>query len=61
VFSNINDPEKMAKFVQGNQLLTESLFYQLNGDKQRGLQSLREACRVNPEDQEFPFLIRLNY
>jgi hypothetical protein len=61
VFTNIKAPERMAKFVQGNQLLTESLFYQLSGDKARGLQSLREACRVNPEDQEFPFLIRLNY
>lgn len=61
VFANISAPEKMAKFVQGNQLLTESLFYQMSGDRQRGLQLLREACRVNPEDQEFPFLIRLNY
>ncbi|TFH65084.1 MAG: hypothetical protein E4G91_03740, partial [Candidatus Zixiibacteriota bacterium] len=61
VFSNIGAPDRMTKFVQGNQLLTESLFYQLSGDKQRGLQSLREACRVNPEDQEFPFLIKLNY
>lgn len=60
VFNNVDDPEKMTRFVKGNQLLTESLLYQLSGDNQRGLQSLREACRVNPEDGEFPFLIRLN-
>jgi spermidine synthase len=61
VFGNIGLLDKMTKFLQGNQLLTESLYYQLNGDRQRGLQSLREACRVNPEDQEFPFLIQLYY
>ncbi len=60
VFNNVDDPDRMARFVQGNQLLTESLLYQLSGDNLRGLQSLREACRVNPEDREFPFLIRLN-
>jgi spermidine synthase len=60
VFTNIDDPEKMARFAQGNQLLTESLLYQMSGDNQRSLQSLREAIRVNPEDQEYPFLIRLN-
>jgi spermidine synthase len=61
VFGNVGDPERMARFVHGNELMTESLLYQMSGDNQRGQQALREACRVNPEDQEFPFLIRLYY
>jgi len=31
------------------------------GDRAGGLRVLQEACRVNPEDQEYPFLIRLDY
>ena len=61
VFSNVSKPELLGKYVQGNQLLTESLMYQMSGDSQRAQQSLREACRVNPEDQEFSFLMRLYY
>ncbi len=59
VFTNIGDTAKMSRFVQGNRLLTESILYQMSGDKQRSLQSLTEACRINPEDQEYPFLIKL--
>lgn len=61
VFHNFDDPETMARFVQGNQLMTESLLFQMGNDQQRGLRALQEACRVNPENQEYPFLIRLYY
>jgi spermidine synthase len=61
VFSNISDQEKMSRFLQGNQLLTESIFFQKNGDFQKGLAALQQACRVNPESEELPFLIRLEY
>ncbi|MFH1842953.1 MAG: hypothetical protein ABIF77_07070, partial [bacterium] len=59
--ANITNPALMSKFVQGNLLLTESLLHKLRGDPERGLQFLRQACRVNPEDREFPFLIQLDY
>ncbi|RKX27210.1 MAG: hypothetical protein DRP45_01595 [Candidatus Zixiibacteriota bacterium] len=61
VFNNIEDSDKMLRFIQGNQLLTESLFHKLRGEHQRSLDMLRRACQINPEDQEFPFLIRLYY
>ncbi|MFH1844255.1 MAG: hypothetical protein ABIF77_13710, partial [bacterium] len=61
VFANITNPALMSKFVQGNLLLTESLLHKLRGDPERGLQFLRQACQVNPEDREFPFLIQLDY
>ncbi len=61
VFHNFDDPETMARFVRGNQLMTESLLFQMGNDQQRGLRALQEACRVNPENQEYPFLIQLYY
>ncbi|MBU1701793.1 MAG: fused MFS/spermidine synthase [Candidatus Eisenbacteria bacterium] len=61
IFKNIADAERMEHFVLGNQLLTKSLYYQLNGDNQRSLQFLRQACRSNPEDQEYPFLMQLYF
>jgi spermidine synthase len=61
MFHNILDTALFDRFVQGNNLLNESLYYGLVGDRRRSLEALQRACRVNPEDQEFPFLIRLNF
>jgi spermidine synthase len=59
VFAGIPDPDRMARFVEGNRLLTESLVRQTGGDPRGGLAALEEACRANPEDGEYPFLIRM--
>ncbi len=59
IFDGIPDPARMARFVEGNRLLTESLVRQTSGDSRGGLQALQEACRANPENQEYPFLIRM--
>jgi len=61
VFTDIPDPGVMDRFIQGNALLNESLYYGLTGDRGRSRRALEEACRVNPEDKEFPFLMRLNF
>jgi spermidine synthase len=61
VFSDMNDSEIMNKFVKGNTKLTESLYFSLLGDRTRALKSLREACIINPEDQEYPFLIKFYF
>ena len=61
VFGNIADPAQMARFVEGNRLLTESLYHRMSGDNERSLAALRRATQINPEDQEFPFLIRLYF
>lgn len=61
VFNDIEASAMMQRFVQGNRLLTESLYYKLRGDDQRSLELLQQACLANPEDQEYPFLIRLYY
>ena len=59
VFEGIPDPALMARFVEGNRLLTESLVRQTGGDPRGGLQALQQAVQANPEDQEYPFLIRM--
>ena len=59
VFGGITEPDKMDRFLAGNQLLSESLYYKLSGDLTRSTQLLRQAVRENPENQEFPFLLKL--
>lgn len=61
LFLNIPRPDLMARYVEGNRLLTESLFYKLERDDKRSLDFLKQAVMANPEDQEFPFLIRLYF
>ncbi len=61
VFGGVEDADLMARFVRGNQLMTESLYYLHGGDRRRGLETLRRACEANPEDGEFGFLIELYY
>lgn len=61
LFSNVDDPARFARFVAGNRLLIESLALKFEGNRAGSLRALQEACRVNPENQEYPFLIRLEY
>jgi spermidine synthase len=61
VFYNIDDPQLMEKFVNGNKKMTESLYYSLQDNQSDALKSLKEACILNPEDQEYPFLIKFYF
>jgi len=61
IFENIPSQERMDQFIHGNHLLTESLFHKLRGERQLALETLHRACQENPEDQEYPFLIKLDY
>ncbi len=61
VFENIDDAQKMQEFINGNTLLNGSLYYQHSGEPQKAINKLREAIRANPEDQEFPFLMKFVY
>jgi spermidine synthase len=61
IFQDIPRPELMQRYLAGNRLLTESLFYKLERNDKRSLELLKQAMRVNPEDQEFPFLIKLYF
>ncbi len=61
VFYNIPDKTKMDRFVKGNTLLTDGLYYFLLGNMQEYRKKLETACIENPEDQEFPFLIKFYF
>jgi spermidine synthase len=61
VFYNIEDKMKMNRFIKGNVLLTEGLYYFLQGNTIRFGNNLNIACKENPEDEEFPFLIKFYF
>ncbi|RLD73678.1 MAG: hypothetical protein DRI87_03295 [Bacteroidetes bacterium] len=61
VFYNIDNAQLMDRYLAGNKYLVESLYYQLKGDRDRSLNELRKAVNVNPENGEYPFLIRFNF
>jgi len=61
VFSNLPDQPMMDRFIKGNILLTEGISYDLNGNRQEFFNKLKEAVEVNPEDEEYPFLIKFNF
>jgi hypothetical protein len=58
IFTDIPDQEMMQRFTEGNRLLTEGIGYDLSGDRRNLIKKLREAISVNPENEEYPFLIR---
>ena len=59
VFDPADDPARLRRFVEGHRLLIESLIRQTSGNPAGGMQALQEACRANPENQEYPLLIQL--
>lgn len=61
VFSGIDNPAKMNRFIQGNQDFIQSVISFQKGEKQKSLEELRAAVRANPENQEYPFLIKFYY
>ncbi len=61
IFKDIPRPDLMQRYLEGNRLLTESLYYKLERDDRRSLALLKQAVQANPEDQEFPFLIKLYF
>ncbi|OQX79376.1 MAG: hypothetical protein B6D61_03715 [Bacteroidetes bacterium 4484_249] len=60
-FNNIDDSEKMQRFIEGNRYFIKSVEFFQNGEKQKSLNELRTAVKVNPENQEYPFLIKFYY
>lgn len=61
VFTHIQDERLMERFVLGSQYFIESAKYFQEGNKQKSLDELRKAVRANPENQEYPFLIKFYF
>lgn len=60
-FSNINQPERMSRFVSGSQYFIKSSIYFQERQLQKSLDELRKAVRANPENEEYPFLIKFYF
>ena len=61
IFSAIDDPEQMNQFIAGSEHFIQSSIYFQKDQKQHALDELRKAVRVNPENQEYPFLIKFYF
>jgi hypothetical protein len=61
VFVNVPDQPVMDRFISGNKLLTEGLYYDLQGNRQAFFNKLQAAVAANPENEEYPFLIKFNF
>jgi len=58
VFYNITDKQLLNRYSKGNKLFIESLEHYQQGRGDLSLQKLKDACAANPENQEYPFLIK---
>jgi len=61
IFSAIDDTEQMNRFIAGSKHFIQSSIYFQEGQQQKSLDELRKAVRVNPENQEYPFLIKFYF
>jgi spermidine synthase len=61
VFVNIPDQPMMNRFIAGNKLLTDGLYDDLQGNRQAFFDKLQAAVAANPENEEYPFLIKFNF
>lgn len=57
-FTGIPDMARMTRFVEGNRLLSAGIARDLAGDRAGFLNSLQAAIAANPENEEYPFLIK---
>jgi spermidine synthase len=59
VFNNVPDEMMLKRFVEGNKLMTRGLEGMLRNNRQLLFTQLQKAIRINPENEELPFLIKL--
>lgn len=60
-FVNVEDPQLLSKFIFGNQIHTEGIISMLRNNMGAYKIALEKAIQENPENQEFPFLLKLNF
>ncbi|MCK5760957.1 MAG: hypothetical protein KAH33_06655, partial [Candidatus Delongbacteria bacterium] len=59
IFYNVTNEELLEKYIMSNKLILEGLIASMSGDRNGYIRKLQEAYRVNPENQEVPFLLKL--
>jgi spermidine synthase len=60
-FVNIDNPQMMNQFIYGNQLFTEGIIEMFKNNNLGYKSALEKAHEANPENEEFPFLLKLNF
>lgn len=58
LFAAVPDAAALARFVEGNRLLTAGIVKDVAGDRAGFLAAVAEAAQANPENEEYPFLIK---
>jgi spermidine synthase len=51
-FADIDDLDKMSRYLKGQRLFLSSLVYKNQGDIKRSISALKAAVKVNPENNE---------
>lgn len=59
VFYNVPDRMMLKRFVEGNKLMTRGLEGMLRNNRRLLFNQLQKAIRINPENEELPFLVKL--
>lgn len=60
-FVNIDNPSLMSTYIYSNQILTDGLVEMLKGNDSEYKNALEKAHSANPENQEYPFLLKLHF
>lgn len=61
VFTKFSEDSVFLNYKEGNKYLTECLYYTLQRDYDNSLSSLEKASEVNPENQEYQFLLKFYF
>lgn len=61
VFYNIPDEMMFKKFIEGNKIMTRGLEGMLRNNQELLKNQLRKAMLINPENEEYPFLLKLYF
>lgn len=57
VFSNIDDPVKIDRYLKGQNLFLSSLVYKNKGDIIKSINALKQANKINPENTEIQSIL----
>jgi hypothetical protein len=57
-FANIDNPEKMSRYLKGQNLFLSSLVYKNKGDIAQSISALKAAAKVNPENNEILSILK---
>jgi len=58
IFFNIDDPEKMERYLKGQSLFYSSLVYKNMGDLRKSIRALEQAAIFNPENMEILTILK---